>query len=81
MSARLTSSIFLNSRPLLALGEHKECQDLSERFLVFLGGKPHQKFLNIWSNFLHNLLGIRKVLIAYEGITVATALMRTDLPA
>jgi hypothetical protein len=63
MRARLTSSIFLKPRPPKALGEHREFQDLRERFLDFLGGKPRQKFLKHWSNFLQKVLGSKKVLI------------------
>jgi hypothetical protein len=45
MRARLTSSIFLNPKTPLALGEQSEFQDLRERFLTFLGAKPPPEIL------------------------------------
>jgi hypothetical protein len=36
---------FLKPRPPIAFGRNKESQDLRKRFLDFVGGKPHQKFL------------------------------------
>jgi hypothetical protein len=79
--ARLTSCIFLRPRPPRAFGMHREFQDLRDRFLVFAGGKPHQKFLKILSNLLQMLRGSRKVLMALEGIAAATDLVRVSLPA
>ncbi len=58
-----------------------ERQDLRVKFLVFPLGKPHQKFLKWRSRELHIESGKRKVLMAYEGIAAAMALMRTIRPA
>jgi hypothetical protein len=62
--ARLTFYIFLSPRPPRAFGMQREFQDLIDRFLVFAGGKPHQKFLKILSSLLQMLRGSRKVLMA-----------------
>ena len=79
--ARFTSFIFLTPRPPRALGMQREFQDFSERFLVFEEGKPHQKFLKDLSNWLQMLLGIRKELIAYEGMVAAINLISINLPS
>jgi hypothetical protein len=81
MRAKLTSSIFLNPRPPKAFREQKEFQDLRDRFLIFSGGKPYQKFLSNWSSLLQKLFESKKVLIAYEGTATTTALIRTSLLA
>jgi hypothetical protein len=62
--ARFTSLIFLNPRPPNIFGMQKESQDFKERFLAFLDGKPHQKFLKILSSLVQKPLGSKKELIA-----------------
>jgi hypothetical protein len=64
MRARLTSLIFLMPRPPMAFGVQMESHAFRERFLVFLGGKPHRKFLKDLSNSLQQLFGIKKVPMA-----------------
>jgi hypothetical protein len=64
MKARFTSLIFLIPKPPKALGVQIEFQDLRDKFLVFVGGKPHQKFLKTLSSWLQILWGSRKVLMA-----------------
>jgi hypothetical protein len=64
MRARLTTFIFLIPKPPKALGVQIEFQDLRDKFLVFVGGKPHQKFLKTLSNWLQILWGSRIVLMA-----------------
>jgi hypothetical protein len=79
--ARLTSFIFLNPKPPIAFGRHKESQDLRDRLWDLFEGKPHQKSLNNLSNLLQKIMGRRKELIAKEGMVAATDLIRTNLPA
>jgi hypothetical protein len=79
--ARFTSLIFLNPKPPNSLGMQRESQAFKEKFLDFLAGKPHQKFLTILSSSLQKLIGSKKVLIAYEGRAAATNLIKTNLPA
>jgi hypothetical protein len=67
--------------PPKAFGGQMESHAFRERFLVFLGGKPHRKFLKDLSNALQQLFGIKKVPIAKEGIVVATDFIKTSLPA
>ena len=59
----------------------REFQDFKERFLVFEGGKPHQKFLKVLSSLLQVLEGSKKELMAYEGMAAATDLISMSLPA
>jgi hypothetical protein len=58
-----------------------ECQDLSERFRDFPLGNSHKKSLKDLSRAVQRDLGTKKVLIVYEGIEEAIALMSTVLPA
>jgi hypothetical protein len=52
MKAKLTSLIFLMPSPPKAFGVQMESNAFKERFLGFLGGKPHRKFLKDLSNAL-----------------------------
>ena len=78
--ARFTSHIFLNPSPPNSLGMQRESQAFKDRFLDFLTGKTHQKFLKIQSSSLQKLKGSKKVLIAYEGMAATTDLIKTNLP-
>ena len=64
MRARFTSLIFLMPSPPKAFEVQMESHAFRERFLVFLEGKPHRKFLNDLSNSLQQLFGIKNVPIA-----------------
>jgi organic radical activating enzyme len=64
MRTRLTFFIFLRPKPPTALGRQIESQDLRDKFLVLLGGRPHQKFLKDLSKLLQTLKGRRKELMA-----------------
>jgi hypothetical protein len=78
---KFTSHIFLNPSPPNTLGMQRESQAFKERFLAFLAGKPHKKFLKILSNSKQKEFGRRKELIAYEGKAATTDLIKTSLPA
>ena len=56
-----------------------ESQALRERFFDFLDVIPHQKFFKVLLR--QQLFGIKKELIAKVGITTATDLIKTSLPA
>jgi hypothetical protein len=58
-----------------------ERQDLSERLRDFHLGNPHQKSLKDLSKVVQKDFGRKKVLIVYEGMEEAVALMSTVLPA
>jgi len=58
-----------------------ERQDWSERFQVFPFGNPHHKSLKHLYRVVHRELGKKKVLIVYEGMEEAVALMSIVLPA
>ena len=79
--ARFTSFILLSPNPPRALGMQREFHDFNERFLALEEQKPHQKFLNVLSSWLHMLLGSKKVLMAYEGMVAAIDLISISLPA
>ena len=78
--AKFTSLIYLNPSPPIALGLHRESQAFKERFLIFLAGKPHQKFLQILWSSMQKEFWRRKELIAYEERVAANDLISTSLP-
>jgi hypothetical protein len=51
-------------KPPKTFGIQIETQAFSERFLDFLEGNPHQKFLKILSSSWQQQLGIKNELIA-----------------
>ena len=79
--ARFRSYIRLIPSPPNAFGEQIYSHDFGVKFLLFPSLKPHQKSLILASSEAQRVLGRRKEDIQYEGIAVATALIRAVRPA
>lgn len=77
--ASLKSWQLLRPRPPRDFGVQIDLQDFGVNPFVDFLSKPYQNFLNMLSLWVATVFGILRVAIVYEGIEVATDLMRVVL--